>query len=498
MKKLIIIILLITTGLIWTGCKKNFDAQITGVLTPDNFPQTEKEYELYALATYKPFGAKWGYPDVAYQNMFFSYEYGHIVMFDLPGDQFNMFADWGGFFEGFSKADFTFLRTQDRQSHFEKVRYITRMTRILDDLSKADISDAKKDQLMAEVRMGRGFTMFYLLHMYGPLPLLLDAEKIGTEAEADLTRVTREVMVNAIAEDLRFAADHLVKAPAEYGRFNKGLALGILMRLYMNEKNWPEAEKAGREILTLGYTLTDNYASLFQAATEKNNETIWAVSVDPNSTGGDLQGNFNAWPLYCYPSDMRGAKVDGGWGPNVGVCTPTWDFYDSFDPLDKRRALMIPSYTNKSGQLRDRSNMRGPVLVKYPDNDGPEFQGNDIPVLRYGDVLLMLAEAVNQQGGPTPEAIGWVNDVREKHGGLSPLPGSATDLQPAFNEAIFAERGWDLYFEGLRKFDLVRFGKWPSALVAAGKTPGPSDLFPVPQYAIDVSNNTLEQTDGYK
>jgi hypothetical protein len=211
-----------------------------------------------------------------------------------------------------------------------------------------------------------------------------------------------------------------------------------------------------------------------------------------------LQGNFNAWPFYSYPDNMKGIKMTGGWGPGVGVFTPTWAFYDSFDPLDKRRSLLIANYTTKSGQLKDRTNMRGPVMRKYPDNDSPEMQGNDIPVLRYADVLLMLAEAINNKGnGPTIEAIGFVNEVRHQHGGLGDLPAAATASKEAFNTALLKERGWDLYFEGVRKMDLIRFGKWQSALTAAGKTPGPGELFPVPQYAIDVSNGKLSQTPGF-
>src|SRR5688500_17235571 len=83
------------------ACKKNFDPVITGVLSPDNLPRTEADFNLYTLQAYKPFGSKWGYQDVAYQNMFFSPEYGHLMMFDLSSDLFNTFSEWGGFFEFF-------------------------------------------------------------------------------------------------------------------------------------------------------------------------------------------------------------------------------------------------------------------------------------------------------------------------------------------------------------------------------------------------------------
>lgn len=476
------------------SCKDNFDPVITGVLSPINFPKTENDFNLYTMQAYKPFGSKWGYSDVAYQNMFFSPEYGHLAMFDLPGDQMSVFTEWGGFWEFFSKGDFTFLRAQDKASHFEKVRFISRMTQVIADIEQSGLSDARKKSFQAEARMARGWTMYYLLHMYGPVPVILDPAKINTEAESDLTRPDRVTYVAAAAEDLRFAADYLEVSPSEYGRFNKGLALGILTRLYLNEKQWAAAEKSARELVALGkYQLVTDYASLFREATEINAETIWAVTCDPVAA----VGNFNAIALYCLPADFKSIKLNGGWN---NVFRPTWQFYDSFDPADKRRNLLIASYTDKSGKARDRSNMVGPVLRKYLDESTPgaDIQGNDIPILRYADVLLMLAEAINQQQGPTAEVIALINEVRQKHGGLGGLATSKTATRQALNDAILEERGWDLYLEGVRKIDLVRHGKWISAIEAAGKrVHGPSELFPLPQYAIIVSNGKMIQNPGY-
>jgi len=484
------------------GCSKNFDPVLTGVLSPVDFPKTEADFELYTLQAYKPFGSKWGYNDVAYQNMFFSPEYGHLMLFDLPSDEFNIITQFGGQWEGFSKGDYNFLRTQGKASHFEKVRYVSRMTKVIDDIAQSAIPAARKAMFTAEARMGRGWAMYYLLHMYGPVPVIIDPAKINTVAETDLTRPTREFFIKSIEEDLRFAADNLIKSPTQYGRFNKGIALGVLMRLYLNEKNYAKAEPVGREIMTLGYSLVTDYASLFKESTEKNSETIFAISVDPTApTNGDGGGNFNAMALYCLPGDYKSTKLNGGWANPNGYFCPTWQFYDSFESTDKRRELMIPSYTAKDGvTLRNRTNMRGPVLRKYPDESTPgaDVQGNDIPILRYADVLLMLAESINHNNnGPTTEAVSLVNEVRAKHGGLAGLSLPATASMASFDDAILSERGWDLYFEGVRTTDLIRHGKWKSALESVGKIPGPNSLFPVPRYAIDVSSGKLIQTTGF-
>ena len=96
-----------------------------------------------------------------------------------------------------------------------------------------------------------------------------------------------------------------------------------------------------------------------------------------------------------------------------------------------------------------------------------------------------LAEAINENNnGPTQEAIDLINEVRDR-AEIGPLPGGDTSSKETFNDAILRERAWELYFEGLRFFDLRRHDKWESAVGAvSGKDPGPA-LFPIPQYAVD-------------
>ncbi|HEV7330488.1 MAG TPA: RagB/SusD family nutrient uptake outer membrane protein [Flavisolibacter sp.] len=491
-----------------TGCKKGLDRTSFGVLSPVNFPKTEAEYEIYALEVYKPFGAKWTYSDGSTQYLWHGAEWSNPFINDLPSDLIAKFPEWGGAWRDMSEANFLPRINHGTNGHFQKTRFITRITKIIADVESSSISNTKKTQLIAEARMARGWLMYYLHTLYGPVPVILDAAKIGTEAEADLTRPDRAAFVAAAAEDLRFAADNLVKAPAEYGRFNKGIALGVLMRLYLFEQDYSKAEAAGREILGMGYSLINSYRDLFRAATEKNNETIWAVSVDPAGDGTGAKPNFNAWSFYTSPSDYPGnlttGPKKGGWG-NPAPFTATWAFYDSFDPSDKRRELLIPTYNavnsagNPTGVVKTRANMRGPVIDKYPDEDATAFQGNDIPVLRYADVLLMMAEAINGQSGPTAEAIGFVKQVRDR-AGIGDLPASSTASKEAFATALLQERAWELYMEGFRRIDLMRFGKWNEYVQAAGKTPNPvgaNGYFPIPQYILAAGGGKVQQNPGY-
>jgi hypothetical protein len=281
MKKIFVLIIAASI-MILMGCEKGLDPQLYGTLSPTTFPSNEQEYELYMIELYKPFMGSWGYQEAGtdWTNGFFCPERGHIVMGDMPSDIFTTFTQWGGFWEGQSTCNFNYMLNESKaESHFEKIRFVTRATKIIGDLEKSDLSEAVKAQFMAEARLARGWIMSFLLNYFGPVPVILDYEKVGDpEAESDLTRPSREFFVAGIAADLRYAADNLEKDPPEYGRFNKGLGLTLLMRLYMNEKNFAQAESVGREIVALGYQLVDDYPSLFREATERNSETIWAVS----------------------------------------------------------------------------------------------------------------------------------------------------------------------------------------------------------------------------
>ena len=507
MKKIIFIGIVLVTLVTVYGCKEGLEAEVFGTLNPTIFPSTAAEYELYTMEVYVPFSVKWPYNDGGTTTTgdtkyhFLGLEEGHIQLFDHPSDLMAIFTSWGDggvFWDSKSRANFAPLVGQGRdRAHFEKVRFVTRTTLIISDLENApdeiftDID--KKNQLIAEARMARGWAMLFLLQLYGPVPVILDAELIGNaEAEENLVRPSRDEYVSAIEGDLQFAADNLPENPEQYGRFNKGLALTVLMRLYMHEKNFQDAESAGREVQVLGYDLVDDYASLFREATEKNTETIWAVTTDPLAQGRGAEGNFNAYSYYTRPGNFPGKS---GWGD---VFVSAWNFYDSFDPADERRELLVGSYTGTDGVVYDRTNLRGAIIDKYPPEGSGAFQAADVVVARYADVELMLAEAINENNnGPTQEAIDLVNDVRERAGiGLYSL--SDFSSKDAFNDAILQERAWELYFEGLRMPDLVRHGKWPSAVtIVPGKNPGPTHLFPIPQYALDDSEGKLTQNDGY-
>lgn len=485
--------------LIFIGCEKNLEPEIYGNINSSIFPKTEDDYVLYTMEAYKTFTSKWEYfpiDNVSY-HMWFSVEQGYYQLFDYGTDQMPVFTGWGAGFEIPSSANYEpFVNHGENVSPFNKVKEVTRITKIIDDLEKADISTDKKNMLLGEARVSRGWTMYLLMHLFGPVPVITDPELVDDyEALSDMTRPDRSEFVNIIATDLRFAADNLPKEMPEYGRFNKGLALTLLMRLYMNERDFVKAEPVGREIQAMGYALVDDYASIFMEETERNTETIFAISCDGSSEGREPDPSFNPYSFYFYPGDY---PENPGWG--AGGDPPysaSWTFYKSYAANDKRRETLVSTYITSDSTVYDSTSLPGAIVNKFPKTtDGP-FAGNDLVIARYADVMLMLAEAINEnKNGPDAEAIAFVDSVRAR-AGIEALPASDIASKETFNDAILRERGWELFYEGVRKFDLERHGKWPELVnEVPDKDAGPY-LLPIPQYALSASDGKLTQNKGY-
>ncbi len=502
MKMKNILYITLASLIFFMGCEKNLDPEIYGnINTSIDFPKTEDDYVLYTMEVYKTFTSKWEYFPIENgpsYHMWFSVEQGYYQLFDYGTDEMNVFTAWGAGFQIPSSANYEpYVNHPENVSPFNKVKEVTRFTKIIDDLEKADINTDTKNMLLGEAKVARAWTMYLLMHLFGPVPVILDPSLVNDyNALSDMTRPDRSVFVNSIANDLRFAADNLPKEMPDYGRFNKGLALTLLMRLYMNEKDFVKAEPVGREIQVMGYTLVDDYASLFKEATERNNETIYAISCDGSSGGRVADANFNPYSFYFYPSDYPESP---GWGGNGNApYTASWKFYNSFADNDARKATLVASYVSTAnGTVYDSTNLPGAIINKYPKTGTTTYAGNDLVIARYADVMLMLAEAINENNnGPTQEAISLVDSVRSR-AGLGDLPDTVIVSKQYFNDAILQERGWELYYEGVRKFDLERHGKWPDLVnEVPGKDAGPY-LLPIPQYALSASNGKLKQNDGY-
>ncbi|HEX5554785.1 MAG TPA: RagB/SusD family nutrient uptake outer membrane protein [Chitinophagaceae bacterium] len=364
---------------------------------------------------------------------------------------------------------------------------------VLDNIGNLkDATDAQKEGLTAEARFIRAISYEHLYSWFGPVPL-----RKSTSDTLQLTRATDDEMKAFIASELLAVIPELPDPGKEaaYGRANKGAAMGFLCKFYLNTRQWQKSADVAKQIMDLDYyQLFPDYEQLFHVENERNKEFMWVRQASNLGPG-------NVWMSSVYPPGFKedprtGQKLIG---QNFGAQYRLLDgFYDSFDPKDTRQNLILTSYINTQGKLISLLNKDNTRSFKYwPDPNNQNNQGgNDIPELRYADILLARAEALNELNGPNAESIDLINKIRER-AGLSDIALADFPSKEALRDHVLAERGWEFYSEGLRREDLLRMGKFIPGAVARGKNAKPfQKLFPIPLQAMD-SNPELVQNTGY-
>ena len=531
MKKIRIFLLFFVITLLISSCEKNFDPKIYGFLSTANFPKTEADYEALMMDCYLPFLGNWNYSLSTVNQYGFYIIQGVLRLFDDPSDYCApwLIRAWGGSWIKLSQANYAdcilYPRTGggDDTPNFEKVKDITRMTQIIGVLQDATIlSDAKKSNFIGEARLLRGLTMYYLLHIYGPVPVIIDPTLVSDEnAEENMVRPTLEQMAGWIKDDFEFAAANMSNT-APKGRYTSDYAKFCLMRHCLNEGSYmtgyyDRAIELFGELRNSGYSLftkdgADAYANQFKMANKFNNEVIMALSTSKAGDGGGKNGNFFPVSRYVIPNDAA-AYADvantiptpfvwqgSGWGQCFNVAPA---YYDAYEVGDTRRNVILTSYVvnDANRTVITRSDIvakwSGFLINKYPPEIDSPFQPTDFPLARWADVLLMYAESVARktQAVPTGDALQGVNDVRAR-AGLPPLSGTAIASYDGFMDALLIERGHEMIYEGCRKIDLIRFNKYRhNCTIIKGIAPT-NQYMPLPDYAVQQAasyGKTLEQ-----
>lgn len=524
MRNKIIAAIIIASTFFTISCEDNFDPKIYGSLSTTNFPKTESDFDAFMMACYVPFSVNWTYSFTGpNQHSFYVPEGGIIRLFDVTSDISNPWSigTWGGPWLLLSQANYEdciyYGRTSDANpSHFDKVRDITRFTEIIGTIEETTaLTEDKKNSLLGEAKLLRGLMMYYLLHIYGPVPVIVDPSLVGvTEAEENMERPTLQQMTEWITADFEFAATYMLNTQPK-GRYTKDYARFCLMRHCLNEGEYmsgyyDRAIEMYNELKasTKGYDLyraggDEAYANQFKQANKFNVEVIEAVSVSAAGDGSAPNGNFNPLSWYVIPWDVSKYEDEaktipspfyyqgGGWGQCFNISP---EFYDTFDPEDNRRSTILASYTRNDFRDVTRDDIgdlwSGFIINKFPVEMTNPFQPTDIPLARWADVLLMYAEAVARkiQTVPDGEALQAINQVRNR-AGLPDLDGEAMASYDAFMDAVLMERGHELMFEGCRKIDLIRFNKYRElTTLRKGHTPT-HQYMPIPNYAVQQAEN---------
>ena len=349
-----------------------------------------------------------------------------------------------------------------------------------------ELTTQEKALYAAEARFIRATAYSLLYGYYGPVSLVTSSTD-----EIEKPRATEQEMIEFVEKELLAAAEVLPLTAPEYGRATRGAALGMLAKFTLNTRQWQKAADLSKRVMDLGkYSLFPDYAAMFAIANEGNAEMIF---VSPG-VAREPEGNVwvaNALPV-AYPTHVTNTPTQ---------VTLSMPFYNSFAPEDLRKKPILTQYVNLQGQfinLLIGDEYLHPRSLKYPldPNADGRAHGTDIPYLRYADILLTRAEALNELQGPNAESFSLINQVRRR-AGLKDLTMAEAGTKAAFLDRILDERNWEFYSEAKRREDLIRHGRFISSARARGVNAQPHHVrYPIPQADMD-ANPALVQNPGY-
>jgi hypothetical protein len=373
---------------------------------------------------------------------------------------------------------------------------IARANEILARIDDIQFSEASKNNIKGQAHFLRAFAYFELVQYFGDLPLHL--VPVTGQADAALPKTPKAGIYDQIMKDAQTAAGFLPGKPAqEPGRVTSGSAKTLMGYVHMTLKQYVQAETVLKEVTTMGYGLLADYAAVFTLANKNSVESIFEVQYMQGTQGVQNSIIYDFLPSLTDMAQLPGA-VTGNNAATGGWNTPSEDLIAAYEPNDKRKNVSIAFYNNGTQNI--------PYIVKYLHSHA-NFNNLDDnwPVYRYADVLLLLAEAANEQN-KTTEALGYLNNtfgVASIRGraGLAPV---TTTNQATLRTIIEKERRLELAFENHRWLDLVRTGRAVQVMNAYGavlKSSGNHSyllpqsynvtdaglLFPIPQSQIDLN-----------
>ncbi|MDB2607128.1 RagB/SusD family nutrient uptake outer membrane protein [Zobellia sp.] len=350
---------------------------------------------------------------------------------------------------------------------------IARANAILDRISEADIESATKNRITGEAQFIRGLVYFNLVRIYGSIPLVL--QEIPAAEALELPQSSTGDIYAQIVLDLTSAANLLPTShsAASLGKATSISANAILGKVYLTIQNYPQVITTLANVTALEggeVDLLDSYAAVFDTANEMNQEILFALRWTNDGVNGNA---FN----FDYTQVLQPS--------NLG----TADLLAAFETNDVRRDLTLNTVAKPDD-----------ILV-YKFGVGENGRGeSDWPVIRYADVLLMIAEALNEEGySPTGEAFTLLNRIRAR-AGLNPLTSTEVPDQNSFRLAIEQERRVELASEGHRWFDLVRTNRFIDVLTPKGfPVQEFHAVFPIPETEILKINDAsvLAQNPNY-
>jgi hypothetical protein len=377
---------------------------------------------------------------------------------------------------------------------------INRANVSIDNIPKVAGNETVKTRLINEAKFIRGLLYFQAVRLWGGVPIELH-EPTSIQLESlKSRRETVDAVYTQIISDLNAAEALPATYPAsDAGRATSGAAKAILAKVYLTRKDYPNAILKAREVITggYGYALFESFQDIFTKTKKNGKEHIFSVQFEPNQAGNGSSGStFQSTSFIGFTATEPADIIS-----DVAL------FYDIYAPGDTRRDVSYAKTLPIPGTANIYTFPK-PIFKKYLDLTNVATPGNvaiNFPIIRYADILLSLAEAINEQGTPTPEAYELINQVRRRAFG-KPIttPDAAVDLsgltQTTFRAAIQEERKKEFVQEGQRWFDLVRWGTLVTEVkkvTAKNSVSERNNLYPIPQSERSIDPVGLPQNPGY-
>ena len=353
---------------------------------------------------------------------------------------------------------------------------VYRCNLLLDQIDGANFAENLKKQYKGEAMFIRALNYFNMYRIWGGVPA---TKHVVSAAEAlKVARYSDEQMFDLIAGDLKEIVDNNylpeTYSSADMGRATSGAAKALLGKVYLTFHKWTEAKDILSQLIGK-YQLVSPIAQVFNVDNKNNNEIIFAVHFNK-----EIEGEGHS---YWY--NLTNASDD---------TNQTSSLLNTFPTGDDRKDLITYVQVEKNVRL----------MNKFYDTKSPTFKtvGNDQILLRYADVLLMYAEALNEIQYDASEgslALKYLNAVRQR-AGISNLTAKQLPTQEKFRKGILVERQREFPYEGQRWFDLVRMGFAKSVMAENGvEIKDYQLLFPIPQQEIEKvgDKSILWQNPGY-
>jgi len=331
---------------------------------------------------------------------------------------------------------------------------ITRCNSILiriDDVTFDD--ESTRNYIKGEAHAMRAWAYDNLGKFFGGVPLIVDAEYTTSETYA-IARSTQDETFAQAVSDYKAAIGFLPEewSSDDAGRITEYAADAALGRLYLFMNEPASAKPYLEAVISSGiYSIAENYEDCFTDAYDNDitKDRVWEVQYI-----GGLTGEGQTFSESCMPEGYTGNEGYALRGSSAAMQVST-DMVSAFETGDYRQTIAT------SDQITGTGAAGYTWCTKYSRHTYQPQSGtdwaNNLPIIRYSDVLLMYAEAVNATEGPTSESIGYVNAIRDR-AKLDDLTSEQTASAASFLSAIKQERRVEFMYEGLRWFDLVRWG----------------------------------------